>query len=149
VIKSKYISDILELLLDGEEGVFAKRQLSFITEKEFDYTGTGLFVSFSYSENISKYKISEADLILNGVKVQSTEPPLEAEAILFFSDGLIDYLEIWCYLGNYPSRDLTKYTLEQIWKNSPNKIIATQEMTAEMNSGTINIAKYQEMPASN
>ena len=127
MIQSKYISDIVELLLDGEDdSVSAKQQLPFITEEKFDYTGTGLFVNFSHSKKITKYKISATDLILDGVKIQNTELPIEANAILFFTNGLIDYLEIWCYLGNYPNRDLTKYTLTQIWKNSPKRIITTE-----------------------
>jgi hypothetical protein len=35
-MKSKYISDILELILDADEdAILAKNQLSFITEKDF------------------------------------------------------------------------------------------------------------------
>jgi hypothetical protein len=123
VINSKYISDILELLLDGdEETLYARQQLPFITEKSFNYTGGGLFVNFTHSDEIINYKISN-NLLLGEVKIQTTEFPIEADATLFFKDGLIDYLEIWCYSGDYPKQDLTKYTLIQIWENSPNKII--------------------------
>jgi len=127
MVKSKYISDILELLLDGDnEGLSARQQLPFITEDNFDYTGGGLFVRFSHSDEITKYKVNKQDLILNGVKIQTTEYPIEADATLFFKDGLINYLEIWCYLGDYPNQDFTKYTLTQIWNNSPNKTITTE-----------------------
>ncbi|MPM45737.1 hypothetical protein SDC9_92428 [bioreactor metagenome] len=45
MVKSKYISDILNLLLNGDnEGLLARNQLPFITEENFDYTGGGLFV---------------------------------------------------------------------------------------------------------
>jgi hypothetical protein len=126
MVKSKYISDILNLLLDGDnEGLIARQQLTFITEDNFDYTGGGLFVRFSHSDGIAKYKLNKQDLILNGVKIQTTQYPIEADATLFFKDGLINYLEIWCYLGDYPNQDLTKYTLTQIWENSPNKSITT------------------------
>ena len=127
MIKSKYIADIMDLLLDGDtEGLYARNQLPFITEENFDYTGGGLFVSFLYNDEIINYKIIKTDLVLNGVKIQTTEFPIEADATLFFKDGLINYLEIWCYLGDYPQQDLTKYTLTQIWKNSPNRIITTE-----------------------
>ena len=127
MIQSKYISDILELLLGGgKEGILARQQLSFIKEENFDYTSAGLFVSFSHSDKITQNKVSTANFILDGVKIQTTEFPIEANATLFFTEGLIDYLEIWCYLGNYPNQDLTKYTLTQIWKNSSNKIITTE-----------------------
>ena len=127
MLKSKYISDILVLLLDEDnEGLLARQQLPFIAEGNFDYTGGGLFVYFSHSEGIANYKLNKQDLILNGVKIQTTEDSIEAEATLFFKDGLIDYLEIWCYLGDYPNQDLTKYTLPQVWKNSTNKTISTE-----------------------
>lgn len=64
--------------------------------------------------------------MLDGVKIETSEFPIEAEATLFFTDGIIDYLEIWCYLGDYPSKELTVYTLSQKWKNSPNKTVSTQ-----------------------
>jgi len=127
VIKSKYISDILELLLDGDaERLVARPQLAFITEENFDYTGRELFVKFLHSDGIANHKVFKSDLILNGLKIQTTEYPIEADATLFFTDGLIDYLEIWCYLGDYPKQDLIKYTLTQIWENSPNKTITTE-----------------------
>ncbi len=127
MIKSKYISDILELLLDGDaERLVARPQLAFITEENFDYTGGGLFVKFLHSDGIANHKVFKSDLILNGLKIQTTEYPIEADATLFFTDGLIDYLEIWCYLGDYPKQDLIKYTLTQIWENSPNKTITTE-----------------------
>lgn len=127
MVKSRYISAILELLLDGDnEGISARPQLPFITEDNFDYTGGGLFVRFTHSDEIAIYKVSNQDLILNGVKIQTTEYPIEADATLFFANGVIDYLEIWCYQGDYPNQDLTKYTLTQIWNNSPNKIITAE-----------------------
>lgn len=127
MVKSKYISDILDLLLEGDnEGLSARQQLPFITEDNFDYTGGGLFVQFSHSDEITKHKVNKQDLILDGVKIQTTEYPIEADATLFFKDGLINYLEIWCYLGDYPNQDLKKYTLTQIWNNSPNKTITTE-----------------------
>lgn len=124
MVKSKYISDILELLIDGDlDGITAREQLPYITEDNFEYTGGGLFVGFSKNEGIEKHKVSIPTLILNGVKIETSEFPIEADATLFFKDGLIDYLEIWCYLGDYPSQDLTKYTLTQIWEGSPNRKI--------------------------
>lgn len=127
MVKSKYISDILELLLDSDdEGLSARQQLPFIAEDNFDYTGGGLFVRFSHSDEISNHKVTKQNLILNGVKINTTEFPIEADAALFFANGIIDYLEIWCYQGDYPNQDLTKYTLTQIWNNSPNKIITTE-----------------------
>ncbi len=127
MVKSRYISDILEQLLDGDhEGIMARQQLPFIMEDNFEYTGGRLFVRFSHTEEVAEFKVSKNDLILNGVKIQSLEFSIKADAPLFFANGLIDYLEIWCYQGNYPNHDLTKYTLTQKWNNSPNKVITTE-----------------------
>ncbi|NII27033.1 hypothetical protein HB364_18225 [Pseudoflavitalea sp. X16] len=124
MITSTYIKDILTLLLDGDnEGLAAKPQLEFIVDAEYQYTGGGLFVSFSYKDGIEAYSIDKKDLILNGVKIETSQYPIEADASLFFNDGLISYLEIWCYLGDYPDKDLKQYTLTQIWKDSPGKQI--------------------------
>jgi len=125
MVKSKYISDILELILDGDENALcARKQIQFITDEEFIYTGSGLFVYFSHSDEIYKYKLANDFMFLGNVRIKSTEYNLEADATLYSKNGLIDNLEIWCYSGDvYPKRDLTKYTLTQFWKNSPNKII--------------------------
>jgi hypothetical protein len=78
-------------------------------------------------DGIIDFKVGNDDLILNGVKIQTTEFPIEAEATLFFKHGIIDYLEICCYSGDYPKQDLAKYTLTQIWENSPKRFITTEQ----------------------
>lgn len=124
VIKSNYINDVLELLLDSDEdGLFAKQQIPYLTEIKFDYTESGLFVYFGYNIGIEKFKTSKLNLVLDGIKIKSDEHKIEAQGTLFFNDGLIDNLEIWCYKGNYPTNDLTNYTLMQTWLNSENKTI--------------------------
>ena len=124
MIQSKYINDILELLLDSDEdGLFASQQLPFLTESKFNYTGSGLFVSFEHNVGIEIYRAENKDLVLDGVNIKSDECQIEAQAILFFKDGLIDNLEIWCYIGEYPNNDLTSYILTQTWLGSDNKTI--------------------------
>jgi len=121
MINSNYVADILKLLFEGEnEGLLANKQLPFTTEDDYEYTGGGLFVSFNHDEEALEYKVSKSDLVLKGVKIESTEFEMEAEATLFFKDGLISLLEIWCYMGEYPQQDLTKYTLLRIFENSEN-----------------------------
>jgi len=128
MIKSKYINDILDLLLDGDdEGISTKKQLEYISEEKFDYTGSGLFVKFSHTEKAKDFKTDKLDLVLNGVTILTSEYAIECDAILFFSEGIIDYLEIWCYNGeDYPKKDLVKYTLTQTLINSPEKTIRTE-----------------------
>lgn len=127
MIKSNYILDILNLLLDNnKDGLVARQQFPFLTDVNFVYTDSGLFISFKHRSGSEVYKTNNESLVLDGVKIQSEKPQIEAHAILFFKGGLIDYLEIWCYQGDYPKSDLTKYTLTQIWHNSPYKIITTE-----------------------
>ena len=112
MVRSKYITDILEHLLDGDDaGLSAKQQLHFITEENLEYTPSGLFVTFAHSDGIAEHKVADEDLILDGVEIHSTEFPIQAHAFLYFSNGIISLLEIWCYLGNYPVHDLKEYTL--------------------------------------
>lgn len=103
MIKSKFIQDILTFLLDGDkEGEEVMGQLDFISEKEFDYTGVGVFISFEHADGIENYKATIADLVLNGVTIKSPELEIGADSTLFFKNGLIDYLELWSFNGVYP-----------------------------------------------
>jgi hypothetical protein len=124
MLKSKFISDIFELLLDGDEdGIKAKSQIEFITESDFEYTGSGVFIGFEHKKGIEKYRCEKNDLILDGVEIKSSELEIGANCTLFFSNGIIDNLEIWSFGGDYPNSELTKYELTQVWKNSPRKAI--------------------------
>ncbi|WP_162127618.1 hypothetical protein [Flavobacterium phycosphaerae] len=123
MVKSIYIANILELLLDNDEdGIAARKQLPFITENEITYTGGGFVVNFNQLEGIAEYKTTITDgTVLDGVKIESHE--IEAEARLFFKNGLIHFLDVWCYLGDYPKKELITYTLTQTWVASGKKII--------------------------
>jgi hypothetical protein len=127
MITSKYITDILELLLDGNDvPPSARKQLALISDKEYQYTGSGVYIYFEQQEGIAEYKVDKSDLFLIGVKIKSAQADIEAEANLSFKDGLINYLEIWCYGGDYPEENLTKYTLRQAWQGSPGKVITIE-----------------------
>ena len=124
MIKSEYINDILDLLLDSdEEGLLTRKQIPFLTEKNFDYTDSGVFVYFEHKTGVEKFKAEKQDLVLDGLKIYSSEYQIEAQATLFFKEGIIDNLEIWCYVGDYPKSYLNSYTITQTWLNSNNKTI--------------------------
>jgi len=64
----------LELLLDGyEEGIALKKQVDFLPDIRYDYTGFGGFVTFSYSNGISNYKTVISSKARDGVDIQSPE----------------------------------------------------------------------------
>jgi len=127
MIKSKFILNILELLLDGDEdGVNANSQIGYLTESNFDYTGVGVFIEFKQTEGIEKYRSNIESLVLNGVVIKSSELEIGADCTLFFKDGLISYLEIWSYSGNYPKKELIDYELTQQWKGSPKRKVKSK-----------------------
>lgn len=116
MIKSNFVADVVELLLDGNpDGIASRPQLALISDTLYGYTSRGMFVSFSHPDNISSYKSTKADLTLQGVKITSPELEFEAEATLYFKKGIIDRMEISCSRDAYPRCELTKYTLVQLW----------------------------------
>ena len=124
MIESTFISDILQLLIEGNDNeARLQSQLPFLTESSREYTGIGAFVNFDHVDGIIQFKTEQDNLILNGVTITTQELDMEANASLFFKDGIINYLEIWCCFGEYPHKDLTQYTLQQVRENSPNRTI--------------------------
>lgn len=116
MIKSKYILDILDLLLDGDDlGRSARLQIDFLTEENYNYTGVGLFVIFDHASGIEQYRIKTENAVINGVEIKSAALEIGAEAMVSINNGLIDHLEIWSYSGNYPAKELSNYTLTQAW----------------------------------
>jgi hypothetical protein len=114
MISSKFILDILDLLLDGdEEGKALRPQVDYLTDAKYDYTGVGVFVTFHTSKGIENFKYAEEGVILDGVSITSTELGIGASAIVFINKGFIDYLELWSYDGEYPLRELSNYTIKQ------------------------------------
>lgn len=126
MIKSQYILDILSLILDGNDiDSKLKKQIKFISEKNRQHTGAGVFIYFDHDKDIFKCKVNQ-DIVLNGLKIYSKEYDLEAEVNLFTKDGLLDYLEILAIAGSYPIEDPKKYIVKQIWLNSPNREIVRE-----------------------
>ena len=126
MIKSTYISNILDLLLDGDDGTPLRKQKDFLTEADYRYTPYGLFVSFSHDNAIENYKAHKLDLILDGVLIRGNTIGHGTEAILHFKSGLIDYLEIWSPVDNYPDTEPTQYSLKQEWTGSPGREIIVE-----------------------
>lgn len=123
MVKSKYISDILLLLIDGfKYEPILKKQIELLNDSEYSYTDAGLIVTFSHDDAINNYKI-DFDKILNGVKIASPELELGAQTSLFFDKGLISYLEIFSNSSFYPKNSLQSYRLSQEWLPGGGKVI--------------------------
>lgn len=115
------------MLTDGDSfGLSVRGQFNYLTEKEYNYTGAGLFVNFSHADGIEKFKTDNEELILNGVTIKSKEIGVGAEATVFLDNGLIDYLEIWSHDGMYARKELETYTLTQEWTGSPGRQIIVE-----------------------
>lgn len=127
MIKSKLIADILDLLLDGDTlGTDARHQLAFLTDDEYNYTGVGVFVTFGHADGIERFKLTTDATRINGVEIISPEVDIGAEAMVEIKNGFIDYMEIWSYSGEYPTEELSTYTLTQAWPGSPGRQIKVE-----------------------
>jgi len=114
MISSKFILNILDLLLDGDEdGKTLSPQVDYLIDAKYEYTGVGLFVTFQTCAGIENCKHPKDRLILEGVSITSTELAIGASVIVFVRDGVIRTLEIWSYDGGYPKRELINYKLMQ------------------------------------
>jgi hypothetical protein len=121
MIKSKFISDILDLMLDGADIGDVRNQKDYLIEKDYEYTGVGLFVNFSHVDGIDKFKAKNESLIIDGLVIKSKELEIGASVTMFFTDGLVNYIDIWSYDGNFPRKELETYTLTQEWIGSPGR----------------------------
>ena len=125
MINSQLILDIIDLILDDEnEGKFLREQIDFITEKEIENTGIGMFINFD--NKFEKLEMSfNKDLTLVGVEIRNEKQNVLADAILYVKNGLIAELEIFNKNGqDYPIENLDNYILEQTWIGSKKLIIS-------------------------
>lgn len=131
MIKSPFIADVLDLLLDGAaDNADCRAQIALLSDTIYGYTSGGAFVTFSYNDDITAYKSANKNCLLNGVKITSPNADFEAEATVYFRDGIIHNLEISCAQGNYPRRDLTEYTLSYVVDGTTSRQIVKNSFAA-------------------
>lgn len=70
------------MLDSDEEGLTAKQQIPYLTETRFYYTDSGLFVYFGHDIGIEKFRTTNLNLVLDGIKI-------EAQATLFLITELL------------------------------------------------------------
>ncbi|WP_276479360.1 hypothetical protein [Paraflavitalea pollutisoli] len=123
MIQSRIVTDILELALDGDEAdrlLYA--QLPFLQEDDYEYTGYGLFISFTHTAGIMQHKYVKSQARLNGVELVSKKVEGVAQVDVVIADYLIKYIEI-SMVEHYPNHELQEYTLTQTWIGSPGRQI--------------------------
>ena len=124
MIESELISEIIDVTIEGEKYESQlNEQLNYLNEKEYEHTGTGLYVYFENEPDISKHRLSDEQLneMFNGYNHELTKFELlneklqiQADVTVHFSNGIIDCVEIWNKLGDYPEEDLLTWQLKRI-----------------------------------
>lgn len=124
MISSKFIVDILDLMLDDETlDESLCKQIAFLTDIETVYTEVGIFINFKNEIEEEFLKIG-MNLTLDGVEIQNDEQNILADAILQVKDGIICQLEIFNKNGfDFPKEEIENYVLTQNWKESKKRII--------------------------
>jgi hypothetical protein len=124
MIKSELISSIIELTIEAEK--FENQlfeQIELLTEKESEHTGVGLYVYLKPENGIERHRLSESQLEemfgehnheLTKFELINKSENVLADLTVHFSNGIIDYVEIWNKLGDYPKEELLTYELKRI-----------------------------------
>jgi len=124
MIKSELISNILELTVEGE--TFEKQlfeQIELLTESRIEHTGTGMYIYFDIDDKTKAHQLSKSQLKemfgdfnhdLTKFELVNSSINVLADLTVHFTDGIIDCLEIWNKLGEYPKEELVTYQLKRI-----------------------------------
>ena len=124
MISSKFIYDILNLMLDDETlDESLSRQITFLTDIETVYTDVGVFINFKNEIEEEFLKIG-MNLTFDGVEIQKDELNILADAIIQVKDGIICQLEIFNKNGlSFPKEEIKSFVLNQNWKDSKKRTI--------------------------
>nr|WP_294859721.1 hypothetical protein [uncultured Fluviicola sp.] len=123
MIESKLTLDIITSTLQGEKyEEQITRQLEHLEEVEYEHTGSGLLIFIEYRKAAKEFWLTDAQLHelfgestpeLSKVELINDELKIQADTSIHFTNGLIDYVEIWNNLGDYPEEDLVSWQLKR------------------------------------
>ena len=124
MIESKLTLDIITATLQGEKyEEQITKQLEHLEEVEYEHIGSGLLIFIEYRKAAKEFWLTDAQLHevfgestpeLSKVELLNDELKIQAETIVHFTNGMIDRVEIWNQLGDYPEDDLKTWTLNRI-----------------------------------
>ena len=112
------------MTLEGE--IFESQlfeQIQLLTEKESKHTGVGLYVYLKPENGIEEHKLSKSQLEqmlgehnnqLTKFELTNNNENVLADVTIHFSDGIIDCVEIWNKVGDYPKEELLTYELKRL-----------------------------------
>jgi hypothetical protein len=123
MIESALISEIIKLTVEGEkfENMLFE-QINYLTIKEKEHTGVGLFVYLKQDKGIEKYRLTDSQLSelfgdhnhqIENFELINSDIDILADTTVHLTEGLIDCVEIWNKLGDYPKEDLITYELKR------------------------------------
>ena len=124
MIESKLTLAIITSTLQGEKyEEQITKQLEHLEEVEYEHTGSGLLIFIDYRKAAKEFWLTDAQLYevfgesdneLSKFELVNEELNIRAETSVHFKNGLIDRVEIWNALGDYPEDDLEKWELKSI-----------------------------------
>lgn len=123
MIESKLISAIIEATLEGEKyETQITGQLKHLEEVEYEHMGSGLSVFIDPKPGVKEFRLNdsqleelfgESDHELTKVELINESLKIKADVSVHFSNGIIDRVEIWNQLGDYPEDDLESWELKR------------------------------------
>jgi len=124
MINSKFILDILDLILDEDDTRTLREQIAFLNELEIEHTGIGMFVNFK-NNFLETNLLNLSNKVLNGIEIRNENEKVLADVILYVKNGKIEQLEIFNKNGfDFPKEYLDEYIITQTWIGSKGKIIS-------------------------
>lgn len=123
MIESKLTLDIITATLQGEKyEEQITKQLEHLEEVEYEHMDTGLLIFIEYRKEAKEFWLTDAQLHelfgesspeLSNVELINDELKIQAETMVHFTNGMIDRVEIWNKLGDYPEEDLLTWQLKR------------------------------------
>lgn len=124
MIESKLTLDIITSTLKGEKyEEQITRQLEHLEEVEYEHTDSGLLIFIEYRKAAKEFWLTdkqlyetfgEAEHELSKVELINSDQNIHAETSIHFKNGLIERVEIWNTLGDYPEEDLKTWEVKRI-----------------------------------
>lgn len=122
MIESKLTLDIITATLKGEKyEEQITKQLEHLEEVEYEHMDSGLLIFIEYRKPAKEFWLTDAQLHetfgesspeLSKVELINEAQKIQAETTVHFTNGIIDRVEIWNKLGDYPEDDLETWKLQ-------------------------------------
>ncbi|WP_341904191.1 hypothetical protein [Fluviicola taffensis] len=123
MIESKLTLDIITATLQGEKyEEQITKQLEHLEEVEYEHMDSGLLIYIEYRKAAKEFWLTDPQLYelfgesspeLSKVELIHDELKIQAETMVHFTNGIIDRVEIWNKLGDYPEEDLVSWQLKR------------------------------------